>query len=194
MNDNEAIEKIRENLTPDLLKPKYRKRVMAGAHFTTGHCYVASEAFYYMTGAEHGEWEPHHIMHEDESHWYLKNKITGKVVDITAEQFTTPIFYEHGKRMAFLTDAPSIRCQLLLDRIHKAMQTGVRTMNCTPNEPEININGKALSQSEVMTVRAALTIFDLYLKDRRETDRTGADLNHSFRKNIVVINDLMVKS
>lgn len=117
MTKDEAAQKIKEHLTSDLLRPKYRKRVIDGAHFTTGHCYVASEAFHHLTGSEMSQWKPCSVLHEGEVHWYLKNKLTGEIMDITSDQFNTPVPYQNGRYRAFLTKFPSHRCQILMGRI-----------------------------------------------------------------------------
>lgn len=43
---------IQQSLTPDLLRPKHREKVKAGAHPHTGHCYSASEACFHSHGGK----------------------------------------------------------------------------------------------------------------------------------------------
>jgi hypothetical protein len=81
-----------------------------------GHCYVGSEALYYLLGGAKSNWVPQAISHEGGPHWYLKNKISGEVVDPTASQFQTPVPYEQGKGKGFLTNVPSKRAQEVLRR------------------------------------------------------------------------------
>jgi hypothetical protein len=92
---------VRAGLTPDLLKPEYRgsKRPFAG------HCYVATEAYYHLVGGKAAGLTRFHIKHEDASHWWLLD-LRGRVIDLTAEQFKTPVPYERGRRRAFLPPTP----------------------------------------------------------------------------------------
>jgi len=49
------IQEIKDNLTDDLLKKRY---IYPDRRPFTGHCYVASECFYYLYGRDHG-WKPY---------------------------------------------------------------------------------------------------------------------------------------
>ena len=87
----DIIEKIMNDkniLTTDLLKPQWRKRNIESNVNTTGHCYAASEALYYLTGHSN-VWTPQ-VGKEDngDTHWWLKNKHTQTIVDPTSTQFT----------------------------------------------------------------------------------------------------------
>ena len=62
---------------------------------------------------------PCSVRHENVPHWYLKNKITGEIVDITADQFENPVPYENGRGNGFLTKEPSKRAKRLIDKIEK---------------------------------------------------------------------------
>lgn len=110
---------IRSSLVPALLKPEYRRRVEAGAHPLTGHCYVASETLYHATGRT---LRPQVVRHEGGTHWYLRAQ-DGTVVDLTAEQFSTPVPYHRGRGCGFLTRRPSQRSQVLLTRLKKTLDT-----------------------------------------------------------------------
>ena len=57
---------------PDLLKPEYRKRVEAGAHPLTGHCYVATEVLYHA-GARRMGFRPATVRQVGGVHWFLVN-------------------------------------------------------------------------------------------------------------------------
>lgn len=105
-------------LTDDLLKPVYRK--MTDRHLTTGHCYAASEAaFHLLGGGEH--WMSCCGRDEDGgTHWWLKNKASGEVLDLTSAQFThfgkiPP--YANGRPVGFLTKLPSKRAVVIIERL-----------------------------------------------------------------------------
>lgn len=110
---NTAIEK----LSNDLRKPQYQ----SSPNHLTGHCYVASEALYHMLGGNAAGWVPHHVKHEGEPHWYLKNKTNGAILDPTAGQFKTPVPYAEGRGKGFLTKEPSRRAVELISRIKAGM-------------------------------------------------------------------------
>jgi hypothetical protein len=105
---------IRSVLTADLLKEPYRSQVLAGAPESTGHCYVASEAYYHATGRADG-FIPRHIAHEGSMHWFLGHP-DGRLVDLTADQFLTAVPYAAGVGGGFLTRDPSKRAQIVLAR------------------------------------------------------------------------------
>lgn len=104
---------VQQALTDDLRKPQYRGR----ENCLAGHCYVASEALYWLLGGPQSGWVPQNIQHEGGPHWYLKHKISGAVLDPTASQFKTPVPYESGRGKGFLTKQPSKRTQVVLDRV-----------------------------------------------------------------------------
>lgn len=106
---NRLINKIKKHLTDDLRLPQYRNHPNPAA----GHCYVASEAFYWLSSRN---LKPMFIRHEGQPHWFLKDD-NNKIIDITASQFKTPIPYEKAIGKGFLTKKPSKRCQILLGRI-----------------------------------------------------------------------------
>jgi hypothetical protein len=117
----ELIRQLQLALTPDLLKPGWRKRA-AGEHPTFGHCYAVTEALYYLYGKSRG-FTPHvvQVPAMTTTHWWLQNK-KGKVIDGTKEQFESArivIPYAGGRGNGFLTSIPSKRCALLMERIGK---------------------------------------------------------------------------
>jgi hypothetical protein len=109
--DLKLVAAIRANLTPDLLKPGYCVRAPTFAGAYTGYCYVASEAYYHLRPG----WTPMVVRHEGVSHWFLKSGID--VLDITADQFRTPVPYEQARRCPFLTKNPSKRTMTLINKI-----------------------------------------------------------------------------
>lgn len=54
------------------------------------------------------------------THWWLKNKASGKVLDVTSAQFThfgkTPP-YANGRPVGFLTKLPSKRAVVIIERL-----------------------------------------------------------------------------
>jgi len=118
MNKIETIiQKVKSNLTPDLLKPIYREKNKTNPMF--GHCYVATEGLYHLL--QSSEYFPHCARDEDGIvHWWLEDG-TGNRIDATREQYDLEKKlppYDKGKKKWFLTKIPSKRTQELLNRIH----------------------------------------------------------------------------
>lgn len=115
MRDRDAIVRaVQDALTPDLLKPRWRKLVEAGAHPHTGHCYVATEAIYHLLGGRNSGWAPTFISHEGSPHWFLRRGTD--VLDATSSQFATPVPYHQGIGKGFLTAQPSKRARIVMER------------------------------------------------------------------------------
>lgn len=101
-NYQTLINKIQSVLTPDLLKGIWNKQF---DNPMAGHCYAATEALFWLLGGPDSDWKPYVLSHktfpdrlaEGETHWFLKNKNTGEILDPTKEQFEdTPIPYDNG--------------------------------------------------------------------------------------------------
>ena len=101
---------ITESLTDDLRRPPWR----GSPNPLAGHCYVASEAAWHLLGAASSLWRPTFIKHRGVSHWYLTNKDSGEILDITAGQFDEAPAYASGIGTGFLTKTPSKRAAGLL--------------------------------------------------------------------------------
>lgn len=112
----QLVSRLRRCLTPDLLHPKYRTQ----SNPVSGHCYVASEALYYLLGGMYSGLKPMQVHHEGTSHWYLQDKTSEEIIDITADQFKTPVPYQNGKGRGFLTKGPSKRAMRLLQAFQKS--------------------------------------------------------------------------
>lgn len=82
----------------------------------SGHCYVASEALWYSL-PDRDDWVPASLRHEGAVHWYLKHRRSESVRDLTAGQFSTKPDYSQGRGRGFLTNRPSKRAQIVLDRV-----------------------------------------------------------------------------
>jgi hypothetical protein len=115
---------ILDELSDDLLDKKHRdiKKNNPNLPATFGQCYVASEAAYYLLGGKEEGWKPMFVRHLGASHWYLQHS-SGYILDLTYNQFKTPVDYSRGRGTGFLTKAPSKRAMKLLTRI-KFAQTG----------------------------------------------------------------------
>lgn len=103
-------------LSDDLLHKDYKAQKKGNA--LAGHCYVASEALYWLGAKEKG-YTPHFVAFSESRHWYLKNKESGEILDPTADQFNRPVPYQNGRAIGFLTNAPSKRAAVLIDRVKK---------------------------------------------------------------------------
>lgn len=108
---NKTVNLIKDNLTPDLLNKIYQ----GNANKFFGHCYVASEAAYYLLGGKIKGWKSMFIKHEGYPHWFLKHN-SGIIIDITNQQFKTTVDYDKAIGKGFLTKIPSKRTQVLLKR------------------------------------------------------------------------------
>lgn len=104
---------VKRVLTDELRQPQYR-----GKPNYAGHCYVATEAAYYLLGAGETGWQPAFIRHEDQPHWFLVNRLTGEVLDITWRQFNElPNYHDDGRGKGFLTNFPSRRAAIVIQRV-----------------------------------------------------------------------------
>ena len=85
----ELINLIVDSLSDDLLKPKYKS--LKNKNKYTGHCYVATEALYYLIDDnERINYTPARIKINNDNHWFLVNKNTNDIYDITRKQFNFP--------------------------------------------------------------------------------------------------------
>ena len=111
------VEAIKLSLTPDLLKPEYRKENADNPMF--GHCYVASEAFYHMMDQKHlrvcyGKDE------RNITHWWILNETLHLRIDPTCDQYYSQGLippYHNQKKASFLTNEPSKRAKVVIDRV-----------------------------------------------------------------------------
>lgn len=121
MHDILMRQRVRDLLwnADSLLNDEYleKKNKSMDSHPLQGHCYVASECLYHLSGGAEGPYKPMFVRHEGEPHWFLENRTTGDVVDLTGEQFDSPVPYEKGIGKGFLTKEPSRRAKIVIDRI-----------------------------------------------------------------------------
>lgn len=93
-----------------------RKSEYKGATGLTGHCYVASESIFHLTGG-YGRWYVCRLSHEGETHWFLEDKQTGEIVDPTVDQFNTDPDYAERTRTGFMTKEPSNRAEAVIKEV-----------------------------------------------------------------------------
>lgn len=114
---NRIIAKIRDCLSPNLLKPRYKPHEDDYETITYGHCYIATEAAYHTFAREKG-YVPYVLRQRHGTHWYLVHEKTGHIIDPTGPQLGgKPFPYHKGHRQAFLTKGPSKRTKELLRRM-----------------------------------------------------------------------------
>ena len=121
----ETCRRVGEVLTPDLLTGRWKSAFAATGNSFAGHCYAAAEALYHMVGGREKGWLPCVMSHAcwpdgldpGETHWFIRNRETGQVLDPTAGQFETGVPYRLGKGCGFLTKLPSRRARTIIDRV-----------------------------------------------------------------------------
>ena len=79
-----VIGSIVSNLTPEMVTKKYREENASNPMF--GHCYHSSQALFYLMDTNVLE-QRTAIDYHDCSHWWLVDKTTEKIYDITADQY-----------------------------------------------------------------------------------------------------------
>lgn len=78
-------------------------RALAGD--VVNRCYAASEALWHL---EPGRYKPVVLrLSATLTHWWLVDRASGEVVDLTAAQFPSPVDYSAGRGCGFLTLTPS---------------------------------------------------------------------------------------
>jgi hypothetical protein len=105
-------EQIRQFLTDELRRPQYQ----GDPNPVRGHCYVASEAIFHLSGGKAAGFQVYRVHHENDTHWFLRDPV-GNVVDPTWDQFSSPVPYGNATRTGFLTRQPSRRAQVLMHRV-----------------------------------------------------------------------------
>lgn len=101
----------------DLRKTEYQDNM----NYLRGHCYVASEALYHFSGGKDSELVPAVVEHEGQTHWFLIDKNTNQIIDITAKQFDKAVAYSKARKMGFLTRLPSKRAVELMRRVRRLL-------------------------------------------------------------------------
>jgi hypothetical protein len=141
------------SLSPELLEKQYRESLEPGAPPETGHCAVATEAYYHIAGGRAAGFMPvvcgyaandrgqmRFGAEKDEAlragwtretHWWLRapaggRRGAGRVVDITVKQYPGPFPYENGHNTGFMQpqQKPSRRAQVVIDRVTEKLGAG----------------------------------------------------------------------
>ena len=110
--EEQWIKQIQQALSFDLLNKDMRSIVNPEDHFTRGHCYVATEAFYYLYGCKAG-----YVPRGRDYHWWLEHKETGHIVDPTEPQLSGPFDYSKVKSKRFLPQSPKNATKELMRRV-----------------------------------------------------------------------------
>jgi hypothetical protein len=135
------------SLSPDLLEKQYRDQLSPGDPIETGHCAVASEAFYHIAGGRKAGFMPvvcgyaadgrGHMKFgaekidalkndrwHKETHWWVRGpkdgaRGAGGIFDVTVRQYPEPFPYENGHNTGFMQpqQKPSKRAQTVIDRV-----------------------------------------------------------------------------
>jgi hypothetical protein len=84
-----------------------------------GNCYVTSEALYHLLGGKASGWTPMRIQCPGDTHWFLKHKGSGLILDATATQFEGKFMldYASARGSGFLTRKPSKRARMLMRQL-----------------------------------------------------------------------------
>lgn len=127
----ELLLKVQATLTDDLLLAEFRKQRPERAGRYWGHCAVATEALYHLLGGTRQKtWIPTRAKDDEGiTHWWLRNRDTGEILDPTAEQYRDvgkepP--YKHGQGGGFQSPTrdrhgfqnPSVRALKVLQEVH----------------------------------------------------------------------------
>ncbi len=148
---------IIESLTPDLLEKKYAAQLSPDDPKETGHCAIASEAFYHLAGGKaagfipvvcgyaandkgemkFGAERPTAVSKgwRAETHWWIrgpKNGIrgAGNIFDVTAGQYPQAYPYANGHNTGFMQpqQKPSKRAQIIIDRVTEKLGAPALTL------------------------------------------------------------------
>lgn len=116
------IREIQAQLTPDLLRPEYARKVEPSDPNTSGHCFVATEALYHLWGKANGYYPCSHGK-PGNTHWWLRNR-AGEIIDPTADSRTPHSYpYDKGRAIPFRTTLPSVRTADLLQRLQSCQSS-----------------------------------------------------------------------
>jgi hypothetical protein len=112
------VRQVQGALTPELLHPEHP----GGKGPLAGHCYVATQALWHLMGGAQSGYTPHSgPAPGGDTHWWLVQQKTGKVLDPTSSQF--PRYdYAKGTGRGFLTKDPSQRARVVMSRVRSGNQ------------------------------------------------------------------------
>jgi hypothetical protein len=115
------IKRIQKALSLDLLHKDYAPSPEDYVHACKGHCYIATEAAYYLFAREKG-YVPYVYRYSKGTHWWLVNEANGDIIDPSEPQLGEEQFpyYHLGRRKPMRTNKakqPSKRCMELMRRV-----------------------------------------------------------------------------
>ena len=124
IKDKSLCDQVGEALSPELLKGQWKKDAQDNRY--AGHCYIASESLYHLVGGKNTGWIPCFLnnkkwpdeLNKGETHWFIKNRETGEILDPTSKQFKKDIPYHKAIGCGFLTKKASNRAQIIIDRVN----------------------------------------------------------------------------
>lgn len=98
---DETARDIREWLraNPSIAKEKYN----AERGSVEGHCYVASEAYFYADGGQDSDLDIYCLSHANGTHWFLRNGEDILDLSIEKPQHGYGIPYDEATKRAFIT-------------------------------------------------------------------------------------------
>jgi len=138
------------SLSPELLEKKYAATLTPDDPVETGHCAVASEAFYHLAGGKAAGFVPavcSYALRPDgsmafgaekqsllekgarrETHWWVRGPRgasagAGEIFDVTVRQYPDAFPYAEGHNTGFMQPQrkPSKRAQIVIDRVRKKL-------------------------------------------------------------------------
>lgn len=108
-----------------LLRPDWRQANEKSGIVSTGFCYVATEALFYLLGGAGSGWKPMCVSTKNGTHWWLERN--GEILDATFDQFINALPpYHLGRGCGFQNGHahPSRRATAMID-LYKQTQKGV---------------------------------------------------------------------
>lgn len=115
--ERRLIRDIQQALSVDLLAPAYRDFAEPTDHYVRGHCYIATEAFYYLYGKAAGYKCRFTSTGKNVTHWWLENTKDGRIADPTAPQVSADFDYSIGTPKGFQNPSPNKRTRELMRRV-----------------------------------------------------------------------------
>jgi predicted GNAT family acetyltransferase len=115
----ELASRVGRALTPDLLKPEYRK-TYDPSNPMRGHCFTATETLFHLGGGKAAGLKPVNVQHEGDSHWFLTDA-AGNVYDVTASQFSTPRAVRASEGQGYAGQVPA-RTEYAQRETHRARE------------------------------------------------------------------------
>jgi hypothetical protein len=85
-----------------------------------GFAYPAAEAYFHLAGGSAAGLHPMHLRHRGKSHWWLVDRVQGRVIDLTlAPRETSDFPYQRGKRRPFRYTPAGLsrRAQSIVERV-----------------------------------------------------------------------------